>query len=74
MIYQINLIQKVGDYFKRNNKTGFAAPISIQPIEQRATTRGTGISLAEIQEVCFILVHDSYDDTVRRSVPPDRWT
>ena len=50
MIYQINLIQKLGgegggDYFKRNSKTGFAAPISMLPVEQRATTGGTGIGL-----------------------------
>jgi hypothetical protein len=44
-------------------------PISMQPVEQRATTRGTGIRLAEIQKVCFILDHDRYVDTVMADCP-----
>jgi hypothetical protein len=35
-------------------------PISMQPIQQKATTRGTGIRLADIQKVCFVLVHVKY--------------
>jgi len=45
-------------------------PISMQPIEQKATTRGTGIRLDEIQKVCCILVHDRYADIVVMAVCP----
>lgn len=59
---------KDGAYFKWNSQTGFAVQYQLR-IEQRATTRGTGMRLVEIQKDCFVLVNDRYADTVMAVCP-----